>query len=342
MPGLAEPVELRPPDPQLLGQLVGRCAGRGSGARPSLARSHGPRGVVDGGRRRDEPRAGDPPLAWCRSNASRRPCTVRSGSRSLIDRQLSTTSGVQPAGGHDHRRGAELGDQLRGDPRDQPVDQTGEAEHQARLQRLDGVLADRVRWARSARPSAAARPGWPAPRGSSRRPGASAPPRNCPSGPTASTLVEVPKSTTTTGRPLPSGRLPNSSCAASAVTTRSAPTSLGLSTCSGTPVRTPGPIRVHRDGEPVQQLAQRRQQTPGTVGAGRDPGDLGVPQQPAPQHAQLVGGGPGVRGDPPAVDPAVAVEGGQHGLGVADVHGEQHGSARPAGRGRGRGSARSG
>ncbi len=75
-------------------------------------------------------------------------------------------------------------------------------------------------------------------------PGASAPPRNCPSGPMASTFVDVPKSTTTTGRPRPSGQRPNSSWAASAVTTRSEPTSRGLSTCSGTPVRTPGPMRT--------------------------------------------------------------------------------------------------
>ena len=47
-------------------------------------------------------------------------------------------------------------------------------------------------------------------------------------------LVEVPKSTTTQA-------VSHSWCAARVFTTRSAPTSRGLSTSSGTPVRTPGP-----------------------------------------------------------------------------------------------------
>ncbi len=46
-------------------------------------------------------------------------------------------------------------------------------------------------------------------------------------------LVEVPKSTTTQA-------VPNWRCAASVFTTRSAPTSFGLSTSRGTPVRTRG------------------------------------------------------------------------------------------------------
>ena len=47
-------------------------------------------------------------------------------------------------------------------------------------------------------------------------------------------FVDVPKSTTTQA-------VPHSWCAARVFTTRSAPTSRGLSTSNGTPVRTPGP-----------------------------------------------------------------------------------------------------
>ena len=64
-------------------------------------------------------------------------------------------------------------------------------------------------------------------------PGAKAPPRNSPLAEIASTLVDVPKSTTTHAV----------LCrwwAAKVFTSRSAPTYLGLSTSSGTPVRTPG------------------------------------------------------------------------------------------------------
>ena len=64
-------------------------------------------------------------------------------------------------------------------------------------------------------------------------PGAIAPPRYSPLADTASKVVAVPKSTTMHGPP-------KSSTAASALTTRSVPTSLGLSVRTGTPVRTPG------------------------------------------------------------------------------------------------------
>ena len=50
-------------------------------------------------------------------------------------------------------------------------------------------------------------------------------------------FVDVPKSTTTHA-------VPHSWCAARVLTTRSAPTSRGLSTSSGTPVRTPGPTTM--------------------------------------------------------------------------------------------------
>ena len=65
-------------------------------------------------------------------------------------------------------------------------------------------------------------------------PGAIAPPMNSPAAETASKLMAVPKSTTTSGP----GR---SASAATQFATRSDPTSWGLSTISGNPVRTPGP-----------------------------------------------------------------------------------------------------
>ena len=60
------------------------------------------------------------------------------------------------------------------------------------------------------------------------------PPRNSPSAETTSKFVPVPKSTTIAGPP-------NRVKAARAFTTRSAPTSRGLSVRTGTPVFVPGP-----------------------------------------------------------------------------------------------------
>ena len=48
-----------------------------------------------------------------------------------------------------------------------------------------------------------------------------------------------------------------------------------------------------------------------------------APGQPAPEHAQLVGGRPGCGGDPPAVQPPWSVERGEDGLAVADVDRQQ-------------------
>ena len=64
-------------------------------------------------------------------------------------------------------------------------------------------------------------------------PGASAPPRNSPLSETTSKFVDVPKSTTMHGPPY-------NECAASVLAMRSAPTSFGLSTSTGTPVFAPG------------------------------------------------------------------------------------------------------
>ena len=65
-------------------------------------------------------------------------------------------------------------------------------------------------------------------------PGAMAPPRYSPRALTTSKVVAVPKSTTIA----PSGQR---SCAATALTIRSAPTSRGFSVRTGTPVFVPGP-----------------------------------------------------------------------------------------------------
>ena len=66
------------------------------------------------------------------------------------------------------------------------------------------------------------------------KPGAITPPRNSPASDTTSKLVPVPKSTTIAGPP-------NIVNAASVFTTRSAPTSRGLSVSTDTPVFMPGP-----------------------------------------------------------------------------------------------------
>ena len=73
-------------------------------------------------------------------------------------------------------------------------------------------------------------------------PGAITPPTNSPLSLTTSKFVAVPKSTTIAGPPV-------SVNAASAFTTRSAPTSRGLSVSTGTPVFTPGPTITGANGK---------------------------------------------------------------------------------------------
>ncbi len=89
-----------------------------------------------------------------------------------------------------------------------------------------GGVASSTRISRAARCDRASRP--------LSTPGAITPPRNSPSADTTSSVVAVPKSTTTHGPPCRAN-------AATALAMRSAPTSCGLSTSSGMPVRTPGP-----------------------------------------------------------------------------------------------------
>ena len=73
-------------------------------------------------------------------------------------------------------------------------------------------------------------------------PGAMALPSSSPRAEMASTVVAVPKSTTTVGPP-------KRSYAATALTTRSAPTSRGLSVRIDMPVRTPGSTSTGSNGQ---------------------------------------------------------------------------------------------
>src|SRR6185436_9732886 len=90
-------------------------------------------------------------------------------------------------------------------------------------------------------------------------PGAIAPPRNSPLAETTSTQIDEPKSTTIAAE-LYLWK------AARQLTIRSAPTSLGLSTRSGMPVRTPGSISTcGTDGQYCSSISRTSCSTDGTV-----------------------------------------------------------------------------
>ena len=90
-------------------------------------------------------------------------------------------------------------------------------------------------------------------------PGAIAPPRNSPLAETTSTQIDEPKSTTIAA-------VPYLWKAARQLTIRSAPTSLGLSTSSGMPVRTPGSISTcGTDGQYCSSITRTSCSTDGTV-----------------------------------------------------------------------------
>src|SRR6185312_233933 len=90
-------------------------------------------------------------------------------------------------------------------------------------------------------------------------PGAIAPPKNSPLAETTSTQIDEPKSTTIAA-------LPYLWYAARQLTIRSAPTSLGLSTKSGIPVRTPGSINTcGTDGQYCSSINRTSCSTDGTV-----------------------------------------------------------------------------
>ena len=90
-------------------------------------------------------------------------------------------------------------------------------------------------------------------------PGAMAPPRNSPLAETTSTQIDEPKSTTIAA-------VPYLWYAARQLTIRSAPTSFGLSTSSGIPVRTPGSISTWgTDGQYCSSIRRTSCSTDGTV-----------------------------------------------------------------------------
>src|SRR5665213_2297239 len=92
------------------------------------------------------------------------------------------------------------------------------------------------------------------------RPGAMAPPRNSPLRETTSKVVAVPMSTTMAGPP-------RRSKAATQLTTRSAPTSLGLSVRMGRPVLTPGSMNNGLTLRKVSQTRRRVESSGGTTDA---------------------------------------------------------------------------
>ena len=127
---------------------------------------------------------------------------------------------------------------------------------------------------------------------------------------------------------------------------RSAPTSFGLSISTGTPVRTPGSTttRGHVAVVPATSRAARAAPpAPSSRPRCRRRRRARSAEQAAQQHRHLVGGAARVGRDPPVRDDLVAVEQPEHGVGVADVDGEQHHRLSPRrGPGRCRGPATSG
>ena len=95
-------------------------------------------------------------------------------------------------------------------------------------------------------------------------PGAITPPMNSPLSETTSKFVAVPKSTTIAGPP----KRVN---AARALTTRSAPTSRGLSVATGTPVFVPGPTTTGGMGRYRDAISRIAAVTSGTTDATTSP-----------------------------------------------------------------------
>ena len=165
------------------------------------------------------------------------------------------------------------------------------------------------------------------------RPGAITPPRNSPFALTTSKFVAVPKSTTIAGPPVIEK-------AARAFTTRSAPTSRGLSVSTRNARLDPGTDDHRGEGEVLgRHLTDRR----GHVG--HDARDHEAREartrtscraaagQPRERQGEFVGGALGVGRQAPRVLELGAAEHAEDDLGVADIGGEQHGSAIPLPRG---------
>ena len=129
-----------------------------------------------------------------------------------------------------------------------------------------------------------------------------------------------PKSTTIAGPP-------KSLAAASALMMRSVPTSRGLSTRIGTPVRTPGStttcgISAKCRGEhlpPRMQDRRERSRRPISRSISVD----SAPEQAAQQHGPFVGGPVLVGGDPPVRADLAVPDHPEHGVRVADIGCEQ-------------------
>ena len=261
----------------------------------------------------------DKAIQVLRANTSSRPLSVSQGACSVkhsafVDHQRRQISGGDDV--HLSRLGAELG----GHPGHDPLDL-------ARRPRTPSPTAAprRCSWrspsaAAAAPPCAAGRRGGRAPPARSRCPGAIAPPTYWPLSLTTSNVVAVPPKSTTIAGP------PYSVAAARALMIRSVPTSRGLSISTGTPVRTPGSTTTLRHvaevaDQHVAPLVQHRRHRR----ADRDPVDLvdRAAEQPADQHRPLVGGAALVGGDPPVGGDLAVGDQPEHGVGVADVGGEQ-------------------
>ena len=117
---------------------------------------------------------------------------------------------------------------------------------------------------------------------------------------------------------------------------RSAPTSFGLSTSSGMPVRTPGSISTcGTDGQYCSSITRTSCSTDGTVDSPAAPVSCSAssPISPSMVERQLVGGDLGFGTDPPVLHHFCVIAGAgdqaDDGVGVADVDREEHGSIPP-------------
>ena len=129
------------------------------------------------------------------------------------------------------------------------------------------------------------------------------------------------------------------------MTRRSAPTSSGLSIRIGIPVFTPGPIARHSAlevalGQLLELGAERRHHRGDADGVDVAEADPAEGEQAGDPLGELVAGRPGAGLEAPVLDEALALEGAEMGLGVADVDREQHRRSRlsPTTAGRGKSS----
>ena len=155
-------------------------------------------------------------------------------------------------------------------------------------------------------------------------PGAMAPPRYSPFAETASNVVAVPKSTTMHGpaEQLDGGQRVDDAVGADLLGV------VGEHRHAGLHARLDhdrGHVAVVAPAHVAHLLQHRRHRR-----ADRDAVDLGAAghrvlvEQTLQDHGDLVGRPGRLRPDPPVLDEVVALEQAEHGVGVADVDGEQH------------------